>query len=97
MQRVDLTGWCLEDWVPGHGCEDKEHISNDGPVVGTGPNSVVNRRRNPVLDVLERASARRGSAARSVPIGYDKILSKTAKTFLPSTVKRDLGEPATSA
>ena len=72
-----------ETGFQGMGLQDKEHISNDGPVVGLGPNSVVIDDDNVVLDVAKDVG-KTGRLGRggSVPIGYYKDPEKSAKTFL---------------
>ncbi len=72
-----------ETGFQGMGLQDKEHISNDGPVVGLGPNSVVIDDDNVVLDIAKDIG-KTGRLGRggSVPIGYYKDPEKSAKTFL---------------
>jgi acyl-CoA synthetase (AMP-forming)/AMP-acid ligase II len=72
-----------ETGFQGMGLQDKEHISNDGPVVGLGPNSVVIDDDNVVLDITKDIG-KTGRLGRggSVPVGYYKDPEKSAKTFL---------------
>jgi acyl-CoA synthetase (AMP-forming)/AMP-acid ligase II len=72
-----------ETGFQGMGMQDKEHISNDGPVVGLGPNSVVIDEMNNLLDVT-RDVGKIGRLGRggSVPVGYYKDPEKSAATFL---------------
>jgi acyl-CoA synthetase (AMP-forming)/AMP-acid ligase II len=72
-----------ETGFQGMGMQDKDAISNDGPVVGLGPASVVIDDDNRVLDLATNVGkiGRLGRGG-SVPVGYYKDPEKSAKTFL---------------
>jgi acyl-CoA synthetase (AMP-forming)/AMP-acid ligase II len=72
-----------ETGFQGMGMQDKEHISNDGPVVGLGPSSVVIDEMNHLLDVTtDIGKIGRLGRGGSVPVGYYKDPEKSAATFL---------------